>query len=211
MLAAQTVVLDMIRPGVSWPDCHLAAEKEVLKALLALGVLRNGSLEEMVAAELGAVFMPHGLGHLIGIDTHDVGGYLEGAPLRPTRAGLKKLRTARILEENMVITVEPGCYFIDYLLDLALANPAQSRYIDPARLSEFRGFGGVRLEDDVLVGAEGAINMTLCPRSVEEVESVMAGGPWPPAEDKLPSQRRHWVKLSESCRSLEPVDVPLAK
>ena len=73
VLNAQVAVLNAMRPGVSWVDCHLLAEKEVLKGLVTLGVLR-GSVEELVSAELGAVFFPHGLGHLIGCDVHDVGG-----------------------------------------------------------------------------------------------------------------------------------------
>jgi len=70
---AQKVVFEMAKPGVQWADCHLAAEREVLKALLDVGVLQ-GDLDSIQAAAIGGVFMPHGLGHLIGCDTHDVGG-----------------------------------------------------------------------------------------------------------------------------------------
>lgn len=68
-------------------------------------------------ANLGAVFQPHGLGHLLGLDVHDVGGYLENNPPRLTLPGYRSLRTARVLEENMVLTIEPGCYFIDHVSD----------------------------------------------------------------------------------------------
>ena len=67
-------------------------------------------------ANLAATFQPHGLGHFMGLDVHDVGGYLEGHPTRPEKAGLKSLRTARVLKPGMVITVEPGCYFIDRVM-----------------------------------------------------------------------------------------------
>lgn len=77
VLAAQVAVLRMMVPGISWVDCHRAAEVEILKSLLALGIIiHDGSMDELVAASIGAVFFPHGLGHLIGCDTHDVGGYV---------------------------------------------------------------------------------------------------------------------------------------
>lgn len=122
--------------------------------------------------------------------------YLSGTPERSALPGLKKLRTARILEENMVLTVEPGCYFIDYLLDEALADPLQQKYFNNAVLSRFRGFGGVRLEDVVAVTTGAPFNLTTCPRTVEEVESVMAGGQWPPATDAAPELCRQWGKLA---------------
>ena len=138
--------------------------------------------------------MPHGLGHLIGLDTHDVGGYLGGTPPRSQRPGLSKLRTARLVEAGMVLTVEPGCYFIDLLLDRALANPAQAKFIVASRLADFRGTGGVRLEDDVLVTEDGVDNLTLCPRTVGEIEGVLAGGVWPPTTDAAPELCRRWCR-----------------
>jgi Xaa-Pro dipeptidase len=78
--------------------------------------LRRGSVDDMMRVNLGATFMPHGLGHLLGLDVHDVGGYPKGVE-RPTLAGHKSLRCGLPLEEGMVITVEPGCYFIDVCLD----------------------------------------------------------------------------------------------
>ncbi|CAM9170606.1 unnamed protein product, partial [Ectocarpus fasciculatus] len=176
---AQVAVYEMAKPGALWSDCHLAAEREVLKALISLGVLQ-GDLDAMQAAAVGSVFMPHGLGHLIGCDTHDVGGYVDGTPSRHSRDGLKKLRTARALEANMVLTNEPGCYFIDMLLDRALANPEQAPFFNTEVLPRFRRSGGVRLEDVFVIRESGVIdNLTTCPRLVSEVESVMAGGPWP--------------------------------
>lgn len=74
VLAAQRVVLEHMTPGTLWSDCHRYAEIEIIKALLGMGVLKNGTVEQIVATNMGAVFFPHGLGHLIGCDTHDVGG-----------------------------------------------------------------------------------------------------------------------------------------
>ena len=212
VLAAQEAVIQALRPGVSWPDMHRLAERTILRALLAAGVLQDpevgGGTEEealldaMVAADLGAVFMPHGLGHLIGLDTHDVGGYLEGksAP-RSERPGLRSLRMGRTVEEGMVLTVEPGCYFIDILLDRALSDPSTAQFLCEARLNEFRGLGGVRLEDDVHIREEGCENLTVCPRTIAEVESVLSGGPWPPeGPDEAPRLRRRWCRPNKDVK-----------
>ena len=118
--------------------------------------------------------MPHGLGHFLGIDTHDVGGYNDGAP-RPTEAGFSSLRTTRNLAEGMYLTVEPGCYFIDVLLDGALADPAQACFLVANTLNAYRGFGGVRIEDDVLITADGCDNFTWSPREPADVEACAAG------------------------------------
>jgi Xaa-Pro dipeptidase len=141
--------------------------------LIAAGLV-VGDLDEAMAANIGAVFMPHGLGHFLGIDTHDVGGY-PGSSKRPELAGYARLRTTRTLEENMYITVEPGCYFIDVLLDEALADPARGKFLNAAAIQPYRGTGGVRIEDDVLVTATGCENFTLAPRTPEDVEAACAG------------------------------------
>lgn len=91
---------------------HILAERVILEHLKAAGVL-TGDICEMLDKRMGAIFMPHGLGHLLGLDVHDVGGYLGDALPRSTLPGLKSLRTTRTLKERMVITIEPGCYFID--------------------------------------------------------------------------------------------------
>ena len=101
--------------------------------------------------------------YLAGIDTHDVGGYLAGHPERIQLPGLAKLRTLRIIKENMVLTVEPGCYFIDHLLDGALADGSPlKQYLNADLIAEFRGFGGVRLEDVLVITSTGCLNYTLC-------------------------------------------------
>ena len=122
--------------------------------------------------------MPHGLSHLIRIDTHDVGGYLTGHPKRSRAPGLCKLRTARTLEENMTITVEPGCYFIDHLIDEAIHAEYSpfSAFLNADVLNQFRGFGGIRLEDVIAITADGCENYTICPRTIQEIEYIKAGG-----------------------------------
>jgi Xaa-Pro dipeptidase len=102
-----------------------------------------------------------------------------------------------------VLTVEPGCYFIDHLLDEALAESnILSQYVNADLLQEYRGYGGVRLEDVVTVTADGMVNFTLCPRTVSEVEHVMAGGKWPPVKDEAPELRR--FKLTDPISPLPP-------
>ncbi|MDP2436331.1 MAG: aminopeptidase P family protein [archaeon] len=177
--AAQRAVISAMRPGASWPDLHLLAEEVLLTHLQSppLSVIPAAAdLSAARSARLAAVFMPHGLGHLLGIDVHDAGGYLPHTPARSPLAGLKSLRTARLLEAGMVLTVEPGLYFIDCLLDKALADPLLAPFLLPEALQRLRGFGGVRLEDDVLVTPDGAENLTLCPRTTEAVEALMAEG-----------------------------------
>lgn len=195
VLNAQKAVFAHMNAGTTWTDCHSYAEKEILKALMQVGILHNESLEFFQENLFGPIFFPHGLGHLIGCDTHDVGGYIPGTPARSTRPGLSKLRTARVLEAGMVLTNEPGCYFISFLMDKALEDPTKAPYINKEVLDRFRGFGGVRLEDVVLVTANGAESLSTCPRTVEEIESVIAGGAWPPAHDAAPELKRRWTKF----------------
>lgn len=173
VLDAQESVQKAMRPGTSWPDMHRLAERRILEGLLKGGLLQNGTVDEMVAVNLGSVFMPHGLGHLLGLNTHDVGGYPLGGVPRSTEPGINKLRTARALEEGMCITVEPGLYFIDVLLDGALSNPSQAKFINADAIKRFRGFGGVRLENDVIVTKDGCEVLSIVPRTVEEIEAWM--------------------------------------
>lgn len=103
--------------GVSWVDMHILANKVLLKGLSEINIIQ-GDIDEMYEAGVAAIFQPHGLGHLLGIDVHDVGGYLEGYPVRPEKPGVKSLRTARNLEVDMALTIEPGCYFIKSVMIL---------------------------------------------------------------------------------------------
>uniref|UniRef100_A0AAQ4QQB8 Xaa-Pro dipeptidase n=1 Tax=Gasterosteus aculeatus aculeatus TaxID=481459 RepID=A0AAQ4QQB8_GASAC len=172
VLRSSRTVMAAIKPGVRWADMHRLADRIHLEELVKLGVL-SGSVEDMLKVHMGSVFMPHGLGHLLGIDVHDVGGYPEGVE-RIDEPGLRSLRMGRPVQERMVLTVEPGIYFINHLLDQALANPAQNCFLNSAVLARFRGFGGVRIEDDIAVTADGIELLTCVPRTVEEIEAFMA-------------------------------------
>lgn len=185
VLRANRAVLAACAPGVVWSDMHLLANRIVLEDLTAAGVLQ-GSVDDMMAVNLaGRVFQPHGLGHFMGCDVHDVGGYMEGHPERSELAGLRSLRTARVLAEGQVLTIEPGCYFIDFLIDRALADPELSRFLVEDRMNSYRGTGGVRIEDDIIINGQGAELMSVVPRTVEEIEGWMAG------DDSFMA---HWTK-----------------
>lgn len=164
VLAARNAVCNAAKDGVSWVDMHLLANRVMVEKLKEGGLLK-GDVDEMMKAGIAAIFQPHGLGHLIGLDVHDVGGYLEDCPPRPTAPGVSKLRFARVLKAGMYVTIEPGCYFIDCLLDKALADDVQSKFLNADEVKRFRNFGGVRIEDDVLITKDGIENFTLVPRT----------------------------------------------
>ncbi|XP_070574989.1 xaa-Pro dipeptidase-like isoform X1 [Ptychodera flava] len=170
---ASRAVMKAVKPGVSWPDMHTLSEREMLQALKEGGLVQ-GDIDEMMKARLGAVFMPHGLGHFMGCDVHDVGGYPEGGPERSSEPGLRSLRTARTLEEGMVLTIEPGCYFIAPVLESAYQDPQLSRFLCREALSRFMNFGGVRIEDDIAITSDGMELLTCVPRTVDEIEAFMA-------------------------------------
>ena len=117
--------------------------------------------------------MPHGLGHFMGLEVHDVGGYLSFTPKRLTQLGLASLRTARYLAVDNVITVEPGIYFIPFLLDQALKDDNLKKYFN-LKVRDFYNFGGIRIEDGVLITEDGAENLTeALPRNVKDIENIM--------------------------------------
>merc|ERR1712117_664277 len=131
-------------------DMHRLAERIILTHLLELEIVQNGSVEEMMAANVAAIFMPHGLGHLIGLVVHDVGGFTPEFP-KSKEEGLCWLRTTRILKANMVITVEPGIYFNQAWIKSQLEISDKAQFVNTEALKRFENFGGVRIEDDVLV------------------------------------------------------------
>jgi Xaa-Pro dipeptidase len=173
VLAAQQAVMREMKPGVEWGHMHRLANRVICQELKRHGLLK-GEVDEMMKHHVGALFMPHGLGHFLGIDTHDVGGYPKGMERIP-EPGIKSLRTLRKLEAGMVITVEPGIYFIEHLLDRAAKDPAHSQFLNMDVINRFRRFGGVRIEDDVIITENGIENMTKAPRTVEEIEAWMSG------------------------------------
>ncbi|KAJ1928873.1 hypothetical protein IWQ60_001669 [Tieghemiomyces parasiticus] len=170
VLDMQKTVLKNIAPGVEWEDMHRLATKVCAEGLLRLGVL-HGKIDDILKHHVAAVFFPHGLGHSIGLDVHDVAGYPKGVQ-RIDEPGIRNLRMRRTLQPGMVVTVEPGCYFVKPLLELAFADPQQAQYIDRAVVDKYMNVGGVRIEDSVLVTETGHDNLTTVPKEIEEVEAL---------------------------------------
>ncbi|EAN91437.1 aminopeptidase P putativemetallo-peptidase Clan MG Family M24 [Trypanosoma cruzi] len=177
VLDAHDSVMRQLKPGVNWVDMHKLALRVMCEHLVRAGILL-GDVDTIMRKRVMGLFQPHGLGHLMGMDVHDVGGYLEGCPPRPEESDCCKLRMARVLEKGFCLTVEPGCYINRTLLTDAFQNPEFKPHLNEAKLRSLWNFGGVRIESDVLITETGAINMTLVPRTVEEVEKTMAGAPF---------------------------------
>ncbi|KAH9601856.1 Aminopeptidase P [Trypanosoma melophagium] len=177
VLDAHNAVLKQLKPGVNWVDMHKLALRKMCEHLVQADILR-GDVDTIMGKELMGLFQPHGLGHLLGMDVHDVGGYTDESPARPTASDCCKLRTARVLEKGLYLTVEPGCYINHALLTDAFENPEFKPHLNEGKLRSLWNFGGVRIESDVLITEKGALNMTVVPRTVEEIEKTMAGAPF---------------------------------
>jgi len=160
MEIAQQKLVNEVRPGLSCIELQRSAMRQVAHVAVDLQLI-SCSVEEALSLQLPQLFMPHGIGHLLGVQVHDVGGHLsdsEGNLLAPPEE-FPFLRTTRTLTEDMVITVEPGFYFIGQLLDPIRDTPAGTR-IDWPLVDELLHLGGVRIEDNVRVTAGGAENLT---------------------------------------------------
>ncbi|HVW70179.1 MAG TPA: Xaa-Pro dipeptidase [Steroidobacteraceae bacterium] len=166
-----------LRPGVDWRDVHLRAH-ELTGKLLREADITTCPADEAVATGVTGVFLPHGIGHLLGIEVHDAGGLMAGPTGGdiPRPAGHPFLRLTRVLQKGFVVTVEPGIYFIDQLLDAARADGRGSR-INWSRIAGLRKFGGIRIEDNVAITDDGGENLTrdafaaLTPKSAPKLSS----------------------------------------
>ncbi|WP_162055123.1 aminopeptidase P family protein [Pontibacter pamirensis] len=178
VLHAHTSAVDMLKPGVLYKDVHLEACEKLVEELQQIGLMK-GDVQEAVAQGAHAQFFPCGLGHMMGLDTHDMEnlgeeyvGYTEDLK-KSTQFGLKSLRLGRALEEGFVLTVEPGLYFNPNLMDMWAAENKFTQFINYNKLEAFRDFGGIRIEEDFLITPEGSrlLGKPL-PKTVEGIEAL---------------------------------------
>lgn len=182
VLAANEAARAITRAGVYHKECHLVAARTIAEGLKDLGLMK-GDVDEAVAAGAHALFFPHGLGHHMGLDVHDMEDYGEDyvgydeTIKRSTQFGLKSLRLGKKLESGYVITNEPGCYFIPHLIDMWQADKTNAQFLNFDKINSYRDFGGVRLEDDLLVSETGSeILGERIPITIDEVEAMCASG-----------------------------------
>jgi Xaa-Pro aminopeptidase len=180
VLAMQSAALAQVRPGVRYRDVHLAAARTLVEGLVQLRIL-HGDVDTLVAEGVHALFFPHGVGHLIGLDVHDMedlgdrAGYAPGRT-RSAQFGLSYLRLDRDLQAGMAVTIEPGFYQVPSLL----ADPARvglrDHALNRAELAKFPDVRGIRIEDDVLVTATGHEVLTSAlAKAPDDVEALLRG------------------------------------
>jgi Xaa-Pro aminopeptidase len=181
VLNANLAAIQAIKPGVPFKEIHMLAATEIAKGLTALGIMKGDPGE---AAKKGAhtLFFPHGLGHPLGLDVHDLEGMGEnivGYDAEVTRSkefGLAFLRFGRKLQEGFVMTIEPGIYFIPELIDIWKSENKLAEFINYDVVETYKDFGGIRIEDDVLVTSGGyRVLGKPIPKTVAEVEEIMRG------------------------------------
>jgi Xaa-Pro dipeptidase len=149
-----------VRAGTDWRDIHLSAHHLTAELLQEADIILCDA-NEAVDTGLSSVFLPHGIGHLLGLQVHDVGGWMrsaEGGEI-PRPPGHDYLRLTRVLEPGFVVTMEPGIYFIEQLLNEARAD-SRGQKINWARVAQLSPCGGIRVEDDLAVTSAGCENLT---------------------------------------------------
>ncbi len=178
VLNALNTSIERIGPGVTYQSIHLKAAEIMTEGLIGLGIMK-GDPQEIVQRGAHALFFPHGLGHMMGLDVHDMEdlgedyvGYDEVVK-RSEQFGTAYLRLGRQLEPGFVITVEPGLYFIPILIEKWKSENKFQEYINYSALENYMNFGGVRIEDNILVTDEGRrVLGEPIPKSVSEIESL---------------------------------------
>ncbi len=173
---------DIARPGVKWWDVHFEAARVITEGLKALGLMR-GNTDDALAAGAHAMFFPHGLGHAMGMDVHDMEGlgqiyvgFDDEVRPRLDQFGTNALRFGRRLQPGYVMTDEPGIYFIPALIDEWRANGHCKDFLNFDAIERYKDFGGIRLEDDLLITADGCryLGEKMIPYHIDELEAFLA-------------------------------------
>lgn len=180
VLDANVSAIKAIKPGVLYRDIHMLSAKIIAQGMKDLGLMQ-GDVDEAVAAGAHALFFPHGLGHMMGLDVHDMEnlgedyvGY-DHTVKRSEQFGTAYLRLAKKLQPGYVLTVEPGIYFIPELTDIWKAEKKHAQFINYEKVEEYRGLGGFRIEDDILVTETGSRLLgPPVPKTVADVEEECA-------------------------------------
>ena len=179
VLHANLAATAAVRIGVPFREIHLLAATEIVKGLKALGLMK-GDVKEAVSKGAHTLFFPHGLGHPMGLDVHDLEGMGENfvgydhEVIRSKEFGLAFLRFGRKLQKNFVMTIEPGIYFIPELIDIWKNGDKLAEFINYDKVETYKDFGGIRIEDDILVTDTGArVLGKPIPKTVADVEKTM--------------------------------------
>lgn len=179
VLDANNVACQASRPGVFYRDVHFAAARTIAQGLKDLGLMK-GDVDEAVRAGAHALFFPHGIGHMLGLDVHDMENYndtlvgYDAEIERSSQFGLAALRLGRRLKPGFVVTDEPGIYFIPALIDKWKSEKLFADFICYDKVDAYRDFGGIRLEDDLLITHDGArILGSRIPIEPDEVETTV--------------------------------------
>jgi Xaa-Pro aminopeptidase len=176
-LAAYETAVAMLAPGVPNRDVHFAAARVIAEGMKDLGLMK-GDIDEALAAGAHAMFFPCGVGHMMGLDVHDMEDLGEvhvgySGKAKSTQFGLKSLRLGRELEPGFVITIEPGIYFVPQLMDLWRSQNHCADFLDFDALDQWRDFGGIRNEEDFLITSDGARRLGKAkPLTVDEIEAL---------------------------------------
>ena len=180
VLGANLEAIRVTKPGITYKEVHQAASRKLAEGYKGLGILK-GKVDDIVEAGAHSLLMPHGLGHMMGLDVHDMENYGQinvgyDSETRPSEQfGLGSLRCGRRLQPGFVITDEPGCYFIPALIDKWKAEGKCKEFINYRELEKWKDFGGIRIEDDILVTKTGCrVLGKPIPKTVKEIEEVMA-------------------------------------